>query len=477
MVLAAPTVLPHLPPARRGLAGGVIFTGVGLGIAASGTLVPLFLLQWGLTGVVRPGRARTRLHRRRVDRLAARRRWAPDGHARRGARAAIALERQPEGHLPRVRAQRDRPGAPHGLSRRDFVARGLGRGLDIGGRYWVLFGVGAILGPVLAGRAADRIGFRSALRWALALQVAAVGGLAIWTSTGWLIVSSVLIGAFVPGVVPLVLGRVQELAAPDARTAAWGRATTAFAIGLTAAGYGFSFVYARTDELRDAVRARRCVPRAGAGHRPRRQASGGRRPAHAVQPPSAAEARSTLTSAKRRPTICSPIGESAAREAARDGGGRLARHVEGEREGAAGLAPHLLCRRSPSRRTRPMRSGGLATVGDSSRLVLLEEGPRVLAHQARRSSHACIVPRRRASPHLLDDREQAGIDLCPAIECRDQTSGDATEERVPPARVGEGHVGRTVSTRQPTSRSRRAVRAVAAAISGSTTGAMPSVAL
>src|SRR5262249_55832942 len=47
MALAGPPVMPHVPPARRGLAGGVIFTGVGLGIAASGTLVPL-LLRMGL---------------------------------------------------------------------------------------------------------------------------------------------------------------------------------------------------------------------------------------------------------------------------------------------------------------------------------------------------------------------------------------------------------------------------------------------
>src|SRR5215469_15442364 len=45
MVLAAPTVLPHVPASRRGLAGGVIFMGVGAGIAASGTLVPLLLRQ------------------------------------------------------------------------------------------------------------------------------------------------------------------------------------------------------------------------------------------------------------------------------------------------------------------------------------------------------------------------------------------------------------------------------------------------
>ncbi|MBV9587670.1 MAG: YbfB/YjiJ family MFS transporter, partial [Alphaproteobacteria bacterium] len=47
MALAAPSVMPGVPEARRGLAGGAIFTGVGLGIAASGTLVPL-LMEWGL---------------------------------------------------------------------------------------------------------------------------------------------------------------------------------------------------------------------------------------------------------------------------------------------------------------------------------------------------------------------------------------------------------------------------------------------
>ena len=36
-----------IAPGKRGLVGGVIFAGVGLGVAASGTLVPL-LLQQGL---------------------------------------------------------------------------------------------------------------------------------------------------------------------------------------------------------------------------------------------------------------------------------------------------------------------------------------------------------------------------------------------------------------------------------------------
>ncbi len=36
MVLAASTILPHVAPGKRGLVGGVIFAGVGLGIAAEG---------------------------------------------------------------------------------------------------------------------------------------------------------------------------------------------------------------------------------------------------------------------------------------------------------------------------------------------------------------------------------------------------------------------------------------------------------
>src|SRR5882757_196911 len=47
MVLAASTILPLIAPGKRGFVGGVIFAGVGLGVAASGTLVPL-LLQQGL---------------------------------------------------------------------------------------------------------------------------------------------------------------------------------------------------------------------------------------------------------------------------------------------------------------------------------------------------------------------------------------------------------------------------------------------
>ncbi len=48
MVLAPPAALAHVPHERRGLAGGIILTGVGLGIALSGVLMPA-LLHFGVS--------------------------------------------------------------------------------------------------------------------------------------------------------------------------------------------------------------------------------------------------------------------------------------------------------------------------------------------------------------------------------------------------------------------------------------------
>jgi len=56
-----------------------------------------------------------------------------------------------------------------------------------------------------------------------------------------------VVGAAVPGIVPLVLGRVHELVPgdPEGQRAAWSVTTMAFALGQAGAAYGFSFLYAR----------------------------------------------------------------------------------------------------------------------------------------------------------------------------------------------------------------------------------------
>lgn len=243
MVLAAPTVLPHVPPARRGLAGGAIFTGVGLGIMASGTVVPLLLqaglaVTWcglGVLSMLLTGLAWGR--------------WPADEKA--AATLIAAARRAPATGTLRalyVEYALNATGlVPHMVFLVDFVARGLGQGIHAGAQYWVLFGVGAVAGPVLAGLLADRVGFGPALRLALVAQAAAVAVPVVTAAPVGLALSSVLIGAAVPGIVPLVLGRVHELVPgdPEGQRAAWSVTTMAFALGQAAGAYGLSFLFAR----------------------------------------------------------------------------------------------------------------------------------------------------------------------------------------------------------------------------------------
>jgi predicted MFS family arabinose efflux permease len=245
MVLAALAVLPHVPASRRGLASGAIFTGVGLGIAASGILVPVLLRlglasTWDALGVL--SLALT---------LLAWAGWPRDV----GARACIAAPavRPHTRSSAALRALYAEYGlnavglVPHMVFLVDFIARGLGQGLAAGARYWVVFGLGAVGGPMLAGFAADRIGFRATLRLAFLLQASAVALVVLTDRPLALLASSAVVGAFVPGVVPLALGRVQELV-PDeqARKAAWSRCTAAFALGQAGAAYAFSYAFAQT---------------------------------------------------------------------------------------------------------------------------------------------------------------------------------------------------------------------------------------
>jgi Uncharacterised MFS-type transporter YbfB len=75
----------------------------------------------------------------------------------------------------------------------------------------VFYGLGAIVGPLLRGHLADRAGFGPALRLSFLIEAVPVLLPVVSTAPVSLIVSSVVIGGFTPGIVPLVLGRIHEL--------------------------------------------------------------------------------------------------------------------------------------------------------------------------------------------------------------------------------------------------------------------------
>lgn len=243
MVLSAPAVLTHFAASRRGLVGGVIFMGIGIGVVLSGTLVPL-LLRLGLSDTwVGLGVLSLLLT------VCAWSGWPHDTeHALPRAREVTTSNRVRLRALNVSYALNAAGWVPHMVFLVDYVARGLGEGIATGALYWVLFGCGATVGPVVVGLFADRFGFGASLRIAFLLQGGAIAIPSLGLGGGWLIISSIVVGAFVTGTVPLVLGRISELLPnhPAQQRAAWSNATASFALFQAAAAYALSLVFSLT---------------------------------------------------------------------------------------------------------------------------------------------------------------------------------------------------------------------------------------
>ena len=248
MVLVAATLLPHVPAARRGVASGAIFLGLGIGIAGSGTVVPL-LLELGLrqtwTGLALISAAFTA-----ASWLA----WPASAADVAGAAPAARHESHrgaPSHTMTAFYAQYALMAVglvPAMVFLVDFIARGLRQGTHMGAFFWVLYGIGAIIGPPLYGLLGDRLGARQALRVVLAAQAVAVLGLYLLRTPLTLAVAAVAVGTFPSGIVPVVLARVRELEPHSVarQNATWSRATTVFAAAQAISGYAYSALFNAT---------------------------------------------------------------------------------------------------------------------------------------------------------------------------------------------------------------------------------------
>ena len=246
MVMGTSAALEQIPPKRHGLAAGIVIGGVGAGIIASGTLVPLLLASglsetWFGLGVLSL-----------ILTVAAWRLWPPERPS----------QIQPRRLLSGRRLTRDRSLwtvyaasaltalglVPHFIFAVDFIARGLNAGIAAGAHLWIVTGIGALFGAALIGYVGDRIGFKRAFRWSYVVEGLAIALFAFTGDQRVLLMASIVIGAFIPAIVPLVIGRLQEIMPKDsaAQKAAWRTATTAFGIGQASAGYTYSFIFSQT---------------------------------------------------------------------------------------------------------------------------------------------------------------------------------------------------------------------------------------
>jgi len=248
MVLPAPLVLPRHEAAIRARTGGVVFSGIGLGAALSGWLVPLLVTGSDAAAAV-PAHGVT---------IA----WLGLGAVCLALTAGAWRAWPAEAAAPH--AAGDRPPLPAGLRRTvtlvllahglnavgylahtlflpDYVVRELGMPLAQGGFYWSMFGLGAALGPMVAGTLADAFGLRRCLIAGFALK-AVSAFLPAWGGGALtLLASAILMGLCTPGVVVMVSAYTLEQVGAAHHRRAWGLATSSFAIAQAAGGALMAF--------------------------------------------------------------------------------------------------------------------------------------------------------------------------------------------------------------------------------------------
>lgn len=216
MVLSLSLIAETAPASRRPTAASFMFAGVGLGILMSAVIVPALVvrgLEVAWAGLAAAGAVAAAVAvwgwRGATDKPSAPRAMPGDTMSGRSSLRSGRMQA-----LLLAHALFSMGIVPHTLYWVDFLARGLDLGLVVGGFYWSVVGVFAILGPILTAFLARWVGTARALFigfFALALGIAAP---ALWPSSAVLLLSSMLFGAQ-PGLSSLMAARARDLAQPD----------------------------------------------------------------------------------------------------------------------------------------------------------------------------------------------------------------------------------------------------------------------
>ena len=237
MILAIATVTAVAPDRHLGTATGIAFTGVGLGILISAAALPALLdrgLPWAWSGVAAIGAGGLAVGL-----------WGWGG----GSPPAAEPGRPPadapgrrgvSGDAARLVAAQALFAiglVPHSIYWVDYLVRGLGWSMAEGGLQWTLFGVGAVVGTVLWGRLADRIGFSSALTLVFASLSVGLALPALVPDPVTVVLSSLVVGAQ-PGLSAVIAGRAQKAIGTGSMVGLWRWMVLAVGTAQLVGGYG-----------------------------------------------------------------------------------------------------------------------------------------------------------------------------------------------------------------------------------------------
>ena len=221
MIGALTIVTRHAPSDRLGRATGICFTGVGIGILLSGTLVPVLLghgLAAAWTGIALLGAVAVGVGF-----------WGLGAVPASLPQISQNPETEATGRPPVTPAVLCLIGGqtmfslglvPHTIYWVDYIVRGLGHDIGLGGFHWVLFGLGAISGTYLWGRLADRMGFRPGLVLVFTTLAAGIV-LPVFEPAMWSLVFSSLVVGAQPGFSAIISGRTHQIVGPRHMAQVW----------------------------------------------------------------------------------------------------------------------------------------------------------------------------------------------------------------------------------------------------------------
>lgn len=245
MVVGPSFALSQLPAGEKARLGPLIFTGIGLGILLSACGLPWLLrfgLFWSWQGLMLLSLLTWALVALALSKLSVQQ-AASTSHAKAELRGhkrwlisglLIAYACDATGFVP------------HTLFWVDFLAREADFGIDHATTQWLIFGLGALIGPFIAAALSTRFSTQRALQSAYLIKALAIAlplmSLSIFSQSA----SSFWVGALTPGIVSLTSTRLAQWVAPQAHQKLWGLATALFALMQMLSGAGLALWYSQT---------------------------------------------------------------------------------------------------------------------------------------------------------------------------------------------------------------------------------------
>jgi predicted MFS family arabinose efflux permease len=246
MILGVAYVTRFAPPGKTALATSIAFTGVGMGIFFSAAGLPWLLdqgLAWAWAGSAVVGALGTALGF-----------WAWHGAPRLetpdsgGASqpAKIPLDGK---KLVAAQAMFSIGLIPHSIYWVDYIVRGLGAPMSEGALQWSLVGLGALLGTVIWGRLADRIGLNAGLVAVFAALSASIV-LPVLLPEAFVIILSSLVFGSQPGSSAVIASRAQRAMGTASMVPLWRWMVVSVGAAQIVGGIGLVELYNRTGDYR-----------------------------------------------------------------------------------------------------------------------------------------------------------------------------------------------------------------------------------